>query len=465
VTLEASLLDASGTELARSHTSTENQGMMHDFRVAQGGDYYVRVSGPAAVDDSDYGVFLFRNASLHAGHRESMHHGRSMLPPQVDGRQAYVGYVGSFFGGPTSGDQPDVFRVAVRGGEAVTLTTLTPFDAAGAPANRLDPVVEVLDGSGAVLTSDNNSAADGKNARLTYVPGADGLIKVRVSSAAPATSWGEYVLLVDGARAEPEPFVARHSSPGQASTVGMAPGEVRVFFSDSVYLPSVDAGDLTVDGQAATAVSVALANELVFTVPPLSAPGEHTVRLAAGSVASVKGLAVGAFETTYVIDRVPPRVIGFSPGPVVPADQNVQMVVEFDDIMRSGVSRPFLLTSLVPGTTVPEPSSYFLGAIELTLNYRLPEGRYALKLFSRDGWLEDQWGNDLDGEANPNGTFPSGDGVAGGDFVYQFDTDPAGAKDLDPFFAGMVPPSGSGVHQNAEGSAVSYLYGGADVDS
>ena len=65
--------------------------------------------------------------------------------------------------------------------------------------------------------------------------------------------------------------------------------------------------------------------------------------------------------------------------------------------------------------------AYDAGSSTLTLEFaHLPDDSYTLSLFSRDRQFEDVAGNDLDGE--PVG-LPSGDGIAGGDFIVHFSAD------------------------------------------
>jgi hypothetical protein len=88
-------------------------------------------------------------------------------------------------------------------GEALLLTTDTPDVAGAEPANDLDPEIRVLDASGAVVASNANGAADGRNARLLFVPLQAGLYSVEVAAQSGS---GEYVLRT----AESGGVVARH---------------------------------------------------------------------------------------------------------------------------------------------------------------------------------------------------------------------------------------------------------------
>jgi subtilisin-like proprotein convertase family protein len=98
------------------------------------------------------------------------------------------------FGGPTS----DYFKVWLNEGDELELSTSTPNDGVGKALNALDPMVRLLDAAGHVLVEDDNSAADGKNAQLTYAvpPGQAGefIIEILPSISTPTETCGEYVL-------------------------------------------------------------------------------------------------------------------------------------------------------------------------------------------------------------------------------------------------------------------------------
>ena len=91
--------------------------------------------------------------------------------------------------------EDDIYALTLADGESVELATATPFDHPDSrPANLLDPNLTVLDGAGNVLASDSDSAADGKNARLSFTAEGAGTYYVAVSGDAGA---GDYVLTVE----------------------------------------------------------------------------------------------------------------------------------------------------------------------------------------------------------------------------------------------------------------------------
>lgn len=109
-----------------------------------------------------------------------------------------------FGGGPTPpSDTPgtvvdprrDFYQVTLLAGQALTVSTSTPFDAlVGTPGNRLDPALAIFDEAGNVVAGDTDSAPDGKNAQVFFVTSESGtyFISVRAES-----GFGEYQLSVD----------------------------------------------------------------------------------------------------------------------------------------------------------------------------------------------------------------------------------------------------------------------------
>ena len=98
------------------------------------------------------------------------------------------------FGVPKS----DFFGVTLAEGEVLELSTHTPYAGGALPLNGLDPMIRLLDQSGTVVLADDNSAADGKNAQLTYAvpPGLAGqyFVEILPSVNTAMETAGDYVL-------------------------------------------------------------------------------------------------------------------------------------------------------------------------------------------------------------------------------------------------------------------------------
>src|SRR5262249_13232267 len=94
--------------------------------------------------------------------------------------------VGKFTG------QPALFQFQASAGDPLVLTRTTPGGGRGEPVNTFDPRLTLMGPTGATITSNDNGAADGRNARIAYtVPaGAGGIYTVRLDG----TGSGDFTL-------------------------------------------------------------------------------------------------------------------------------------------------------------------------------------------------------------------------------------------------------------------------------
>jgi hypothetical protein len=150
------------------------------------------------------------------------------IPAQVGGGEAFVGFTGatgglsavqdvlswSFQSRPVS----DVYRVVLTAGEPLQVETLTPAGGAGVFENHFNPAIRLYDAGGHLVASDDNSAPDGRNARLTYnVPTSAGgvyYVEVTASAATPTPTGGEYALSVKGNTAGHAEYLAGSPAAG-----------------------------------------------------------------------------------------------------------------------------------------------------------------------------------------------------------------------------------------------------------
>jgi subtilisin family serine protease len=95
-------------------------------------------------------------------------------------------------------DASDFFVVHV-GNQPLRLETFTPAGRDGEFVNHLDPMLRIYDAAGNLVAHDDNSAPDGRNARLLFrAPrGAEGTYFVEVTTSVPSER-GEYLLTVQG---------------------------------------------------------------------------------------------------------------------------------------------------------------------------------------------------------------------------------------------------------------------------
>ncbi len=325
-------------------------------------------------------------------------------------------------------DSNDQYTFTANPGDQLVLTTTTPGDGSGQPPNLLDPAVDLFGPTGGALVATNdNGAADGRNAVITYtVPaGGGGLYRAVVRGA--GTDGGVYTLSVAGATgALPTLTVTATTPPTGALLVGY-PATYRVDFSQQLLATSVSPGDLRVNGVPASAVTAVDGDTLDFTIDGAdTGDGLYAVTIAPGVLTGLSGQPVEEFVATFDTDAANPRVIASSltPGAVVPVGGLVYQVrfsegLAEDDLGAEDVT----LTESLTGTTfAPSGFLYDDNTATVTVTYAdLPEGLYALTLVTSPTGFRDRRGNLLDGD--PSDTLPSGDGTPGDDFALSFSVD------------------------------------------
>ncbi|HEY8668670.1 MAG TPA: M36 family metallopeptidase, partial [Tepidisphaeraceae bacterium] len=259
------LLDSGGATLSYDTTGPSNvDRIISDFIAPAGGAYYLKVFGSTT---STYNLALTKNGEFDTESNDTTATAPWVLSKQSAGTQTAVGRIDT--------GNIDLYAVTLAAGAHLTAATSTPGDGAGEPLNAFNPRLRLLDSAGTMITSDDNSAADGRNAVLSYTAGTAGKYFVEVSSTTTSSTLGDYVLTIGGASTALPPFTGTITSPASGAKVKTAPTTVTVSFNDSVLLGSVSAGDLTVDGVAATAFSVQGSNSINFTLPTNIAEGTH----------------------------------------------------------------------------------------------------------------------------------------------------------------------------------------------
>ncbi len=124
----------------------------------------------------------------------------------------------------------DYYSISVNAGDSLVITTSTPGDGAGEFVNTLDPAIELIDPNGDSVGSDDDGAADGRNAQLSYTALLSGTYLVRVSGA--KQTQGEYVLTVSGFTGALSPSAPLAASPvasvsaAAAAAIAPVPGDV-----------------------------------------------------------------------------------------------------------------------------------------------------------------------------------------------------------------------------------------------
>ena len=362
----------------------------------------------------------------------------------------------------------DFYSLPVNVGDPLVLTTSIPSEGSGAFNNTLDPEIALYDPSGALVAS-GVVQPDGRNQQINYTALTTGLYRVQVISQGNTT--GEYALSISGATGAAAPFQVVSTSPANGAVVETtAPITYTVDFNSNYLVTSVTAADLLVDGVInPTAVTLVDGNTLRFTLPGLG-NGVHTVVIAAGAITDVEGTPLSAFAATFTIDTTtPPRVIATSIAPnaaITPGSLIYQVTFSKPMLVNNLSTDDFTLHGnfvQAAGVNYAPSSDLFdsTGTI-LTLNYTgLPVDNYTLTLIAGSSGgtnFTDQNGLALDGEFS--GTFPSGNGVAGGNFVIGFNMVQGTVAYAPPLVATL--PQGSLVYTSAPATSVITSAGDTD---
>ena len=408
--LTISLYDAAGILLCTTGPGITTPAI-RDFVAQSSGTYFVQMTGIRS-----YSLVVTRGAALDNGANSSI-----SLAQTLGLTTAVLGN--------TSGS--DYYALDARAGDVLALTTATPGNGPGLPANLLDPVLYIRDASGTVLASDDDSAADHRNASLVYTAPATGRYYVQVGAAASA---GDYMLNATGTSDELLAFEVTAMTPASGSALEASPASITLTLGDQVLGSSLQPSDLRVNGQSATAVTLVSDKTVRFDLPAL-ADGSYSVMVAAGAFVDLQGTPVSAYSGSFSLDTAAPRVVASTLGELdaVPTGALVYKVTFSKTMAISGITASDL-TCIGDRSGARTPTLVWDGTSKvLTLTFTsLAEDNYTLTLLSGNGRFEDVYGLDLDGEAK--WPLPSGDGTSGGNFVLHFRTD-----------AGMVhvtPPTG-----------------------
>jgi subtilisin family serine protease len=411
--LEMLLYNAQGELMAFASEGFDNVSQeIHGLVAPETGQYYVSV-----VADGDYTFTVLKDAGFDVESNDSA----------ADAVDITVG--GSALGYLNTGDQ-DWYRITVTAGDVLRLLTSTPGDAPYEPINILDPYIELYDAAGNLLGSDDWGADDGINAQMWYEVTGDegGELYIRVSNA-DGWSTGQYTLDINGATYTLPPLEVVATVPEDGAYLPSAPFVLEVDFSENMLLSSVDAADLLIDGAAVEGVVLIDGDTVRFELPMLG-EGEHTFTIVGGSISSLGGVGVSAYTGVFTVDLTPPKVLrtNIAEGDALDSGQVVFEAVLSEPILLSNLDvNDVRLRSQLNGYFDAASVSFDTATNTLRVVYNdLPEDSFTLTLISGYGRFVDRAGNHLDGEAHwplpPNG---SGDDVAGGDFVVNFEVDAA----------------------------------------
>jgi subtilisin family serine protease len=174
--LTLQLLNSAGTVLASGQAFANVQQAVLNYSIPASGLYCAKVRGPAG---GHYVLTVLRNAAFDAEANDTF-----ASAQDLDGCPAALGWL------PGTANS-DYFGFHAIAGQTVFASTSTPADGSGECSNTLDPALELYSPAGALVASDANGAADGRNAWLSAVAGSSGRYVARVLAQSGS---GEYAL-------------------------------------------------------------------------------------------------------------------------------------------------------------------------------------------------------------------------------------------------------------------------------
>ena len=350
----------------------------------------------------------------------------------------------------------DYYHFAALANDEIRLTTATPFDSFRLPDNDLNPTLSLYFNNN-FLVSDNGSAADGKNAEINYLVEKDGIYEVRVQR---STGRGPYQLLIENSSGERAriPFVSSTSLAN--GFLDSVPESITITFTEGLIVHDLSRDYFLLDSQPVAQFDLIDGRTVEITPDVPLSEGNHTLEIPAGAFRSIGQSENSPSSIPFTIDLTPPTITSVS--------------VQKDEVVEPGAvvlafefSEPINVVGQFPGNVfgqvhgLMEPSSFSATETSWTVVFdTLADDVYEVAIPSTGA--RDLASNPLDGEAI---SFPlppavSGDGEAGGAFVYSFAVDSPGAVQL-PVPLEMRRPASSSVYQGHRRGAI---HGPGDVD-
>lgn len=179
------------------------------------------------------------------------------------------------------------------------------------------------------------------------------------------------------------------------------PTTFQVHVSHDVFAGSLDASDLTIDGQAATSVRLVGGRTVEFALPPGITEKTYTAVIEAGAITDIDGRGIPAITSTFQPDLVSPHLIAatLSTGDVVETGV-LEVELQFNELLVASVldAGDVQLFGNRTGAYAPEDFGYDAGTSTLSLVYAdLPDDSYTLTLVSGAEAFRDPVGHGLDG--------------------------------------------------------------------
>ncbi|HEX8342999.1 MAG TPA: CARDB domain-containing protein, partial [Tepidisphaeraceae bacterium] len=465
------LIDAAGNVLLHHvNGGAFAQQAILDFIAPAAGPYYVQVSGDSGTQ---YALGVSGAAQF------------GIDPQVVDGRPQQITASRQVAGRVVNGSEVDSYKIALKAGDVINAAAIARTLGPGDAYNGLTPILRLLAPGGAIAVADENAAGAASAGIVNFTVPADGEYSITVSGRGNA---GDYDLRVTGNTGALPPFTLNSADPGYpraGDVVGFRP-YIQLRFSHPVLASSVQAGDILINGEPATAVYEINGDSVTFdTSGRITTDGVYNVSIPAGAFTSSLGVPIAATNYSFTVDANGPRVVSsnvaqnqvFEPGsrtwsvgfsePVrryISSDFFFQFILGPEDIVTRNQSTGQNVTvSQIVATAIPDGDTGDATAFDFVYA-NLPEGLYEGRLLSGassfasrspTGQFDSQA---LDGEFS--GALPSGDGNPGGDFAVSFAVDATGVTPLTQLTARS--PVGSAVHELSVSKA---FHATGDVDS
>jgi hypothetical protein len=295
--LSLELLDENGILVTMGLEQQSGQQGIRQVLLSAG-DYFARVSGTAGMD---YALVVTGGADLQRGFPVTAEQAQWMDP-------ATIVLAASAWEIP-SVEPDDYFAFHADEGDVLVVQTMTPGDGGGEPVNDFDPQIQLFNDEGLFVVEDDNSAVDGRNARVGYtVPtGGEGDYVVRVGG----SGRGPYTLQVIGATPgdEPAPHVTE-TSPIEGQKLAVSPTSIDVILSEAVQADSLDVSDLILSsGASVSGVEMVDGATIRFWVSVPDVAGVYQYELVAGAFTDLQGQVSEPYTGTFEIDRTGPKVL------------------------------------------------------------------------------------------------------------------------------------------------------------
>ena len=202
-----------------------------------------------------------------------------------------------------------VLSADFEAGDTLTITTTTPGGGAGEPVNYLNPSLELYDPSGLLVSEDDNSAGDGRNARITYVvpTGKPGTYQMVVNG---ITGSGDYTLSINGASSSHQLPIVVGSTPADGIMLAEPPNTLQLTLSEAVRVDTLDPNDLSIDsGATVSDVELLDGKTILVSLNVPDVDGTYTYTLHAGAIVDLQGQPNPEYQASFDLDRTGPRIV------------------------------------------------------------------------------------------------------------------------------------------------------------